>query len=50
VSEIIKKKKNNERRITNTETEAHPQQNKIWACGFSWFTGPVGLCGLKSFS
>jgi hypothetical protein len=29
VSEIIKKKKNNERRITNTETEAHPQISKI---------------------
>jgi len=24
-------------------------QNKIWACGFSWFTGPVGLWSEKFF-
>jgi hypothetical protein len=25
------------------------QQNEIWACGFSWLTGPVGLWSEKFF-
>jgi hypothetical protein len=59
VFEIIKKKKkkNNERRITNRSSPPNlknyyffsGQQNKIWACGFSWFTGPVGLWSEKFF-
>jgi hypothetical protein len=28
---------------------ASGQQNKIWACGFWWFTGPVGLWSEKFF-
>ena len=51
------KKKTNERRITNRSSPPNlknyyffsGQQNKVWACGFSWSTGPVGLWSEKFF-
>ena len=57
VNSVWNNKKNNKRRITNRSPPPHlknyyfcsGQQNKIWACGFSWFTGPVGLWSEKFF-
>ena len=52
VFEMIKKKqwkKNNKPKFEKVLFFFSGQQNKIWACGFLWFTGPVGLWSAKFF-